>query len=55
MLFAMLAIIAAAVIAVPQLEEGLPQILGWLGGLVLAGVAVWALRPSPRRHARWRR
>jgi hypothetical protein len=51
----LLAIIGGAVFLVPPLPDGPPEMAGWAATAVAALVAGWTLKPSGRRHARWRR
>jgi peptidoglycan/LPS O-acetylase OafA/YrhL len=46
---AILFILVGAVVTMPQLPEGTPQLAGWAVAAVLAIVAVLTLRPGPRR------
>jgi zinc-ribbon domain len=47
---AMLLIIAGAVLAMPQVPEGMPRTAGWAVVVVLTVVAVLTLRPGPKRR-----
>lgn len=49
LLVAILLIGLAVVLALPQLPEGTPRLAGWVVAAVLAVVAVFALRPGPKR------
>ena len=49
---AMMIIILAAVLGLPQLPDGPAQTAGWAGVVVATGVSVWALRPMRRRKRR---
>ena len=51
----LIALIMTAVVALPQLPVGLPQVAGWIALIVATAVAVWRLRPTSRSRARWRR
>jgi hypothetical protein len=46
---AILVIIATAVLALPQLPEGAPRMAGWAAVVVVTFIAVWLLKPTPRR------
>ncbi len=48
-LVAILLIIAGAVLVMPQVPEGTPQLAGWAVVVVLTIVAILTLRPGPRR------
>lgn len=48
LIVALLAIVLAAVAAIPQLVEGTPRLLGWAAVIVLTAVAIATLRPGPR-------
>ena len=48
--FAILVIIAAAVMALPMLEPGTPRMVGWATVLIVTFLSVWILRPTPRRR-----
>jgi hypothetical protein len=50
LLVAILLIAMAAVLAIPQVPEGTPRLAGWAVAVVLAVVAVFALRPGPKRR-----
>lgn len=47
---AILLIIALAVALLPQLAEGTQRLAGWAGVVVATVLAVWFLRPTPRRR-----
>ena len=49
---AILTIIAAAVFVLPALPEGETRWAGWAAVVVLTAVAVWLLRPTPRKGRR---
>lgn len=49
---AMLAIIGAAVVGLPMLEPGTERMAGWAAVVAATVVAVWTLRPTPRRRRR---
>ena len=55
LVISLLTIIIAAVVAVPQLPSGAPQLVGWIAAVMAALLAVWRLRPSPKHRARWKR
>lgn len=44
----LLLIVLGAVLAVPQLAEGTPRLLGWIAVVILTVVTVLTLRPGPR-------
>lgn len=48
LIVALLLIALGAVLAVPQLAEGTPRLLGWVAVAVVAVVTVLTLRPGPR-------
>lgn len=50
----MLVLIAVAVVGLPYLEPGVPRIAGWAALAAAVFVAVWRLRPTPRRARRRR-
>jgi len=47
---AVLVIIAAAVIVLPELEPGTPRLAGWAAVALVTAVSVWTLRPRRRRR-----
>jgi hypothetical protein len=49
---AMLVIIAAAVLTLPQLPVGTARMAGWAAVVILTAVAVWLLRPVRPRGRR---
>jgi hypothetical protein len=49
---AILVIIAAAVASLPALPEGPARMAGWGAVVLVTAVAVWRLRPTPRRRRR---
>jgi hypothetical protein len=49
---AILVIIAAAVATLPALPEGTARMAGWAAVVLITAVAVWRLRPTPRRRRR---
>jgi hypothetical protein len=49
---AMLLIIAAAVVALPELPEGTARMSGWAAVIVMTAASVWFLRPRPRQRRR---
>jgi hypothetical protein len=51
-ILAVLVIIAAAVFALPQLPVGTPRMAGWAAVVVVTFIAVWLLKPTPRRKRR---
>ena len=51
-IIAILIIIAAAVLGLPELPEGNPRLAGWASVVILTVVAVWTLRPVKRRRLR---
>jgi hypothetical protein len=48
-ILAILVIIAAAVFALPQLPVGAPRLAGWVAVVAATVIAVWLLKPTPRR------
>ena len=51
---AMLLLIAAGVFGIPYLEPGVPRLAAWAILVVATILAVWWLRPTPRRRQRLR-
>ena len=51
-IIAMLVLIAAAVVGLPYLAPGTERLAGWAALVVAVIVAVWTLRPTPRRRRR---
>ena len=51
-IIAVLVIIAAAVVVLPELPTGMPRIAGWVSVVIVTFVTVWALRPIKRRRLR---
>lgn len=51
---AMLILIAAAVLVLPELEPGTPRITGWIVLVVVTFLSVWRLRPVRRQRMRRR-
>jgi hypothetical protein len=49
------AIAGGAALLVPPLPNGPEEAAGWAAAAIAAIVAGWKLKPSARRHARWRR
>ena len=49
---AMLILIAAGVVGLPYLTPGAERMAGWAALVVAVVVAVWTLRPTPRRRRR---
>jgi hypothetical protein len=49
---AVLLLIAAGVLGLPYLEPGTPQMAGWAVLIIATFLAVWRLRPTPRRRGR---
>jgi hypothetical protein len=49
---AVLLIIAAAVIVLPELPEGLGRMSGWAAVVAITAACVWYLRPTPRDRKR---
>jgi hypothetical protein len=49
---AILVIIGAAVATLPALPEGPVRMAGWGAVVLLTALAVWRLRPTPRRRRR---
>jgi hypothetical protein len=53
-IIAILILIAAAVLLLPQLEPGTPRMAGWAALVLVTVATVWALRPRSRRRLRRR-
>ena len=51
-IIAILVIIAAAVLGLPELPEGTPRLAGWASVVIATVVAVLTLRPVKRRGLR---
>jgi hypothetical protein len=51
-IIAMLVLIAAAVLVLPELEPGTPRMAGWATLAVVTFLTVWTLRPRSRRRLR---
>jgi hypothetical protein len=51
-IIAILVIIASAVMVLPELPPGETRLAGWAAVVVVTAVAVWVLRPTPRRKRR---
>jgi hypothetical protein len=49
---AMLILIAVAVIGLPYLTPGPERMAGWAALVIAVIIAVWRLRPTPRRRKR---
>jgi membrane protein implicated in regulation of membrane protease activity len=49
---AMIVLIAAAVLVIPELTPGMPRLAGWATLVVLTVLAVWRLRPRSRQRLR---
>jgi len=52
LIVALLIIIAAAVLGVPQLPEGTDRIAGYVAAAVIAAISVWKLKPTAGRTRR---
>jgi len=52
MLVALLVLIAAAVLVIPELTPGTPRIAGWVTLVVVTILTVWRLRPRARQRLR---
>ena len=52
LIMAILVIIVAAVVTLPQLPPGESRLAGWAALVVVTLLAVWVLRPTPRRKRR---
>jgi len=51
-IIAILILIAAAVLVLPELEPGTPRMAGWATLVVVTFLTVWTLRPRARRRLR---
>lgn len=49
---AVLIIVAAALIVLPELPEGDARLAGWAAVVIVTAATVWALRPTRRRGRR---
>jgi Flp pilus assembly protein TadB len=49
---ALLVLIAAAVLVLPELAPGTPRIAGWITLVVVTVLTVWRLRPRSRQRMR---
>jgi hypothetical protein len=49
-IIAILVIIAAGVLVLPELEPGTPRIAGWATLVVVTALSAWTLRPRRRRR-----
>lgn len=49
---ALIVLIAAAVLVIPELTPGMPRLAGWATLVVVAVLAVWRLRPRSRQRLR---
>ena len=52
MIIAILVLIAAAVIVLPELEPGTPRLAGWATLIVITVLVVLGLRPRRRQRLR---
>ena len=52
LIVAILVIIATALLAVPQLPDGGDRIGGYAAAVVAALIAIWTLKPTPKRKRR---
>jgi hypothetical protein len=52
LVIAVLVIIAAGVLVLPQLQPGTPRMAGWATLAVVTLLTVWTLRPRSRRRLR---
>jgi hypothetical protein len=52
MVLALLLLIGVAVLAVPELEPGLPRLAGWATVVLVTALTVWRLRPRGRQRLR---
>lgn len=51
-IIAMLVLIGAAVLVLPELQPGTPRLAGWATLVVVTALAVWKLRPRRRQRLR---
>lgn len=51
-MIAMLVIIAAAVMVLPELPQGTPRVAGWVAVIVITAATVRVLKPTRRRRGR---
>jgi hypothetical protein len=51
-IIAILVLIAAGVLVLPELDPGTPRIAGWATLVLVTVLSVWKLRPRPRRRLR---
>jgi hypothetical protein len=51
-IIAILILIVAAVMVLPQLEPGMPRMAGWATLVVVTAATVWKLKPRARRRLR---
>ena len=51
-IIAILVLIAAAVLVLPELAPGTPRLAGWATLVLVTALAVWKLKPRARRRLR---